>query len=322
MNTGVKQGPLFWALSRAAAFVAFASLLPDPASAQILPFRSWVSSNGHDDNDCSRYTPCLTLQAAIDKTTAGGVIQIIDAGAFGPIEITKALTIEGTTGSEVFDTFRAAVRVRADLTDVVILRGLRMTGKQSAIFLESGKALYVEDCIVENGLFGGITVLPGNGRPELHVNRTTIANNGSGVEGAGIQIVPSNALGAKVVITNSIIDGNVVGIRADARGTTGMIDVAISDTRTAANTYHGIVALANGSGSARIVANRVSSNSNGAEGIRVVGAGAVIQLGTSVVTGNQIGIVAQSGGQVQSFGDNRIGGNVIEGATPVIIPFK
>ncbi len=56
--------------------------------------RTWVSGGGDDSNDCSRTTPCQTFAGAIDKTAAGGEINCLDASNFGPVTITKSITID------------------------------------------------------------------------------------------------------------------------------------------------------------------------------------------------------------------------------------
>ena len=57
--------------------------------------RTWVSGVGDDANPCSRTAPCKTFAGAISKTAARGEINIIDAGGFGAVTITKAITIDG-----------------------------------------------------------------------------------------------------------------------------------------------------------------------------------------------------------------------------------
>jgi hypothetical protein len=60
--------------------------------------RSWVSFSGDDAHaatNCTRALPCRTLAGAFPVTSAGGEIIIMDAGGYGPITITRALTITG-----------------------------------------------------------------------------------------------------------------------------------------------------------------------------------------------------------------------------------
>ena len=58
-----------------------------PALAQ--PFdRTWVSErSGNDANNCLFAMPCLTFQGAYAKTNSGVIILAIDAGGYGPVNV-------------------------------------------------------------------------------------------------------------------------------------------------------------------------------------------------------------------------------------------
>ena len=63
----------------------------DPANS-----RTWVSAaSGSDSNPCTRASPCLTFAAALAQTEAGGEIDVLDPGDFGPVTITKSVSIYG-----------------------------------------------------------------------------------------------------------------------------------------------------------------------------------------------------------------------------------
>jgi hypothetical protein len=79
------------------ACVGLLSLVPNAAQAQAT--RTWVSGVGDDVNPCSRTAPCKTFAGAISKTATGGEISVLDPGGFGAVTITKAITIDGGTGS-------------------------------------------------------------------------------------------------------------------------------------------------------------------------------------------------------------------------------
>src|SRR5204863_3525834 len=61
--------------------------------------RTWVSGVGDDVNPCSRTAPCKTFAGAISKTAEGGEIDPLDPAGYGTVTITKAMTIDGGTGS-------------------------------------------------------------------------------------------------------------------------------------------------------------------------------------------------------------------------------
>jgi Bacterial Ig-like domain (group 3) len=58
--------------------------------------RTWVSGDGDDNSDCSRTAPCQTFAGAIAKTVTGGEIYCLDSSNFGPVTITKSITIDCT----------------------------------------------------------------------------------------------------------------------------------------------------------------------------------------------------------------------------------
>src|SRR5437764_7609845 len=58
--------------------------------------RTWVSGVGDDLNPCSRTAPCKTFAGALPKTVTGGEIDALDPGGFGPVIISKSITIDGT----------------------------------------------------------------------------------------------------------------------------------------------------------------------------------------------------------------------------------
>src|SRR3954471_21651979 len=71
------------------------SLLLFAAPARAQATRTWVSGVGDDVNPCSRTAPCKTFAGAISKTAAGGIIMAMDDGGFGPLPITKPITVDG-----------------------------------------------------------------------------------------------------------------------------------------------------------------------------------------------------------------------------------
>src|SRR5687768_8891718 len=57
--------------------------------------RTWVAGLGDDANPCSRTAPCKTLGHAVAVTAVNGQVNILDPGSYGPISITKSITIDG-----------------------------------------------------------------------------------------------------------------------------------------------------------------------------------------------------------------------------------
>ena len=70
-------------------------------------------------NPCSRTAPGKTFAGAISKTAPGGVIDVLDAGGFGAVTVTKSITINGgfAEGS-ILATGTNGVIINAAPTDV------------------------------------------------------------------------------------------------------------------------------------------------------------------------------------------------------------
>jgi len=298
-------------------------MLAAPVQAQAT--RTWVSGVGDDVNPCSRTAPCKTFAGAISKTAAGGEINCLDPGGFGAVTITKSLTISCpyTEGGALAGG--NGIVVNALPTDVVVIRGLDIFGVNPpthGIRFIAGAALHVQDCTIKrfNAVnSNGISFAPG-GASELYVSNTFISENGNGTTGAGIQIQPTGAGSAKVVLNRVLVNNNIVGIRADGLAGTGGINVSIANSETSGNAFHGIVALSAGP-TVQVMVDGTTSSHNADQGIRATNnANAIIRLSNSNVTGNGIGTLASVGGQVLSYGNNRIDGNTDDGSIPPVIP--
>src|SRR5205807_4288548 len=123
-------------------------------AAQAQATRTWVSGVGNDADPCSRTAPCKTFAGAISKTAASGEINCLDPGGFGPVTITKAITIDGGGGqvASVLVSGTNGIIIAAGGSDVVNLVNLRFQGLNhsglSAIRMTSGNALNVINCYI------------------------------------------------------------------------------------------------------------------------------------------------------------------------------
>ncbi len=215
-----------------------------PAHAQAT--RTWVSGVGDDVNPCSRTAPCKTFAGAISKTAANGIINCIDSGGYGPVTITKSITIDCTPflGGTLAASTNAINVNGAGIT--VVLRGLDIesagvTGlvgvkifaadavhiQKSFIFgFRSGEAsgvriattagntkvmitdTYIHDNGVANTSTGGGIVSVGTGGfPLIAMENVKVNNNSQGV---------ANTSSSRMRISNSMFAGNFIGIQADA----------------------------------------------------------------------------------------------------------
>lgn len=278
--------------------------------------RTWVSGVGDDANPGSRTAPCKTFAGAISKTAAGGEIDCIDPGGFGAITITKSITIDGGgTFASILGSGTNAVIVNAGANDVVTIRNLSINGAGTGLngirFLAGG-ALHIENCVIFNFTQKGVDFEP-SGTSKLFIKDTIIRNNAVGPNGGGVFINPGASGNAVALLDGVRMDGNFFGINAGVRST-----ITVRNSEIFGSTTNGI--LASGSAAAAIVINveNCMIASNAINGIRSAGSQSTIRISNVSVFNNNVGL-ATGGGNIVSFGNNRIAGNTTDGAPTATI---
>lgn len=308
---------------------AGSALFMGTASAQAT--RTWVSGTGDDVNACSRSAPCKTFAGAISKTAASGEINCLDPGGFGAVTITKSITIDcsDTLGS-VLAPGVTGITINGANIDV-ILRNLTINGAPvgtpgiNGVRYLQGRTLKIENCDIfgfkgaaPNG--AGIIVNNTSGLAKLTVLNSTLTGNGTASSGAGILLIPSGTGAVNATIIGSAINDNFNGLRADGSATSGIIAVSVSNSSANGNTQNGMMGF--GAGPIKMTLSGVSSSQNGTNGIRSNGANTVVVVGGSTVTQNGTGFAADGGGQLVSFGDNKVAGNNSDGVPTSTIAAK
>jgi hypothetical protein len=305
-----------------------------PAAAQAT--RTWVSGVGDDANPCSRTAPCKTFAGAISKTAAGGEINCIDQGAYGAVTITKAIALNcvGVTAGVLHSSTNGIV-INAAATDDIFIKGLDINGSPptspglNGIRFLAGGSLVVEDTVIRsstgaapNGF--GILFAP-SGAALLVVRNSVIDNNGTASSGGGILVQPTGGGSAAVQLQHVSITsvGLGTGVRADTTGNNGPGISILIDKSQISGAVNGIVANVPAATSAVnvLLQDSVISNLPGF-GLQSSGsANATIRVSNSTITLNGTGVSALNGGNVQSFGNNRLLNNTSNGAfTGSIVP--
>jgi hypothetical protein len=272
--------------------------------------RTHVSGQGSDNNPCSVTSPCRTLQVALGRTIAGGQIYVLNSAGYGVVTINKSITIvsEGALAG-VLAVNGVGITINAGANDVITLRGFDIDGGNSAsigIQFNSGQSLNIHKVAVRGFTNTGINFAPNAGTSALFISDTQVANNGSN----GILISPSGSAAVKGALSRVMAYGNGlassgVGIFAYGGNSTGALNITITDT-VASNNYYGI-----GIGMSSVMV-RNSTVSNNAIGIRA-DRSAILQIGQSTITANGTGWQATNGGLLQSYGNNNVNGNTING---------
>jgi hypothetical protein len=286
--------------------------------------RTWVSAAaGVTDpgtcaasNICTRTAPCATFQCALAATNAGGEIDVLDSGDFGPVSIGKSVSIVAdgvVAGIQV--TSSSAITVSAGSSDVVVLRGLTLDGLNSAYpgidFLDGGE-LHIEDCTL-NEFHAGIVVVP-YGSSKVFIKDTIVRNN----SGDGIRFAPSGS---------ATVTASLDNVRAENNGNDGVFAAAnatVSVRNSVAAGNDTGFAAGNSSPSAPAVMNLESSMASGnRDGVAAFSsATSTVNITNVTVVKNKTGLFAAEGGHIVSFGNNKITDNTTNGSPTQTISQK
>lgn len=281
---------------------------------------SFVSGHGNDSNPCTLAAPCRSFQRAHDQTNSGGEVDVLDPAGYGPLVITKGISIvnDGVgTARIVGSAGGAGITISAPLGEAVNLRGLTIEGAgigHNGIQSASALSLTIENCFIRHWTNRGLEFKP-EGSSSLFVSNTLVADNG--VRGIIVQNLPGS--GALKVVLNRVQVTNhtsSAGITFDNEGNvSSSINAVVTDSIVAANGV-GISVTNSSVGVGPNVLYVVRSViSNNDTGLSADGLANVIYLSESTVTGTVSSGIAQSGwsvtnnGSVQSAGDNTIFSN-------------
>jgi hypothetical protein len=280
------------------AAMLLSALYAAPAHAQNI--HSWVSHGGNDGNSCGATSPCGSFGGALSKTGDGGEVSCVDSGGYGLFTVTISVTIDCTgtvaTPNGDFGGACATVITINAPGKVVTLRGLGVNGFAvpascngpiNGIFIQAAKAVYIEDCVIENFTHQGIVDARTTGLTKLVIKNTVVRNNVS----AGI--VAAAAPKNSVVLENVQSFGNAYGI-AVATGN----NVVISGSVMSENTIAGIEA----DPGAQIVVEHTKISHNVSYGVFALG---TVTLANSDIDFNTSSIY----GATMSYGNNRLFGN-------------
>jgi hypothetical protein len=283
---------------------------PPPA----MPVRTFVSANGSDNNNCERSTPCRTFQAAHDKTSAGGEISVLNSAGYGPLAITKSISIVSDTVGSAAGILVAAgvngITINAAAGDTINIRGLMIEGGGvggAGILFHTGKTLAIQNCVIHNLFNGyGIAFLP-SASSTLLVTNTFVTNNAA--DGIHVEALGSGTVSA-VLNGVEVYDNGGHGVFITS--SSAAVTVIVTDSVSARNTQNGFVTAA---GSLVVVRSAAINNAIGLASTN----GASLRVGGSSITEN---ITGWSGAGVQSYGDNTIDGNTNGQTAPPPLSMK
>jgi len=284
--------------------------------------KTYVSGTGSDANNCSTILlACATFATALASTAPGGEITVVNTGNFGTVTINQSINItnDGAGEAGILTGGTAGIAISAGAGDIVGLRGLVIDGQgigNIGISIVQASAVHIQNCVIRNvQALGPLTfglILQHLTNTQLFVSDTIIFNNGSGATSGGIFIQPQAAVSANVVLDRVHLENNVVGLLVDGTASTGNgAHVVIRDSVVSGNASDGIRAHTTaGKAPAFLVVEHTTSVTNGGTGILANGPRATMLLDGNVVSRNGAGISAINGGQLISYGNNRVNNNL------------
>lgn len=246
---------------------------------------AWVSKQiGNDAAGCGAIaTPCKTFQFAHDNLGWGGTIMVRDAGGYGPLTITKSISVINESGvpAGIFSGANgSAISISALNGLNVIIKGLVLDGSgavYSGIKADSNGTLEIIGCTIKR-----------------------FANNGIGVAPMGVA-----SMKTKIIDTVITLNGGA-GLHVYGLDTQGTISVNVQDSSFTNNTT-GIFAISQkNSYNAVLNLNRTSVNFN-SYGIDTRDTASVRLSSSSIIDNTTSDVSSYNNGAVLSYGDNVIG---------------
>lgn len=251
--------------------------------------RSFVSSYGSDSNNCSRQAPCRSFATAIANTVAGGEINTLDPGGYGPVTITKSISIVSGLGEAgvLVPAGGTGITITAGPDDQVNLRGLAIEGAgagDTGIRFNTGGSLTITNSVIRNMANVGMDLEP-TATSYFTITDTLVSDNGR----IGIYFFPKGASGvARGTLLRVTASHNQWGIYADGTGVSNPtsfstlgVKLSISDSTIASNVKgDGYGLFANGLWySDQFFTNTTAS----------------MAIGNTLMTGNKYGVVLSGG---------------------------
>jgi hypothetical protein len=295
---------LLWcaALSALACFVT-----TGPAQA-VSSARTWVSATGLDTNPCTQTSPCLTFAHAISVTNAGGEIDCLSGGDFGPVTIADSVTIDcgaGLVGAIGLTTSGNAVNITAT-SGTIILRNLSINGFDIANYgiFASGfnGTLTVQHCSVLGFGNAGVFFGPTSARGVLQVSDTAVDGSFN-----GIFVSPSASVIASVVLNRVELNGNAFGLAFHGAG---IVAGTLRQSVVAESSQYGIVAASSGGVYFTVEGSSIVDNLTA--GIQTGAAAVNLEVGGSTIGGNGTGVTSTAG-SILTFGNNQFSANGVNG---------
>ena len=267
-------------------FVCLAALLMS-TGAWALAQRTFVASYGNDASACSVTAPCRSFAAAIVATLAGGEVVVLDSAGYGPVTITKSVSITAPSGIYAGIFAPGVFGVTVDGVGIIVaLRGLTMNGLGGGIggidFVQ-GSRLDVENCLI-NG-FGNAGILLEAPNSYTYISDSTVRYSAPGIE---VDV-------GEVTMDRVRLENNANGGLRVSPTTSAPVFAVVRDLIASQNGQSGVTVSTGAAQTARLVVER-STVSRSTGGFVAGGSGTTTMIvrDSSAVENIQSGILADS----------------------------
>jgi hypothetical protein len=160
---------------------------------------TWVGSNGTNNLNCFRTTPCATFAQALAATNANGVIKTVDAGDFGAVSIAKNVSIDGNGAGATIDVGAGTGISINNPVGQVTIRNLTINVSAGGVY-----GIYIDggDVHIENVLIVGAPSIGvyAEGPNPVHVTTKNVTITNASAYGSFLQ-------GASGSLRDSVIRG-------------------------------------------------------------------------------------------------------------------
>jgi len=241
--------------------VAFGLSVVSSLEATAAAQRTFVASTGNDAHPCGLAQPCRGFARAITQTNAGGEVIVLDSAGYGPVTITKSVSLIAPAGIYAGITVVGGDGITIIAPSAtVVLRGLSINGQGGShgVNVLQAERARIESCVVSGMSIDGIMYsAPGL---ELIVLDTMVRDNG----GSGI----GGDADASVVLDH---------VRSEHNGTNGFYMASLSDKARAMisdsifafNGSNGVWVAATNAGTTNAQIERSVLADNGANGLKI-----------------------------------------------------
>jgi hypothetical protein len=249
--------------------------------------RVFVSGSGSDSNPCTYTSPCRTFQQAYNTAPANGEIDVLDPAGYGPLTITKGISIQahgfgGITQSNNANAITIAVTTGAPVT----LNGLLLDGAGGGnlgINITSAGSLQILNCVIRHFSYG-VDFDPTNTPTSLLIQDTIASDNST----AGIAIGPPAS--TTPVVLSRVTANNNGGYGVEITGGYVMIRESVLSN----NGYVGVLAdnpVTQAFLAKSVISGNGSNGGGGAGGVNVFTAGSILTYGNNDINGNSTDVV-------------------------------